>query len=226
MHCVECPVIDAGVAGASAQRTYQRRHDTRESQVKGKWGGRLGGFVLAVTDEPQSIRAWETGARGEVRLAKALEGIVGVRVLHDRSVRRTKGNIDHIVIAPAGIFVVDAKRYEGQIHIRSRGWFFKPDYRLYVGRHDRSRLAEGLTWQVQAVHAALQSARVEPMPTVTPVICFVDGEWPLLSPPDSYAGVRLESERSIVKLITASQQLDDAAIDSLFRALARALPSK
>jgi hypothetical protein len=64
------------------------------------------------------------------------------------------------------------------------------------------------------------------MPTVTPVICFVDGDWPLFSAPDSYAGVRLESERSIVKLLTASQHLDDTTIQSLFRILARALPSK
>jgi hypothetical protein len=147
-------------------------------------------------------------------------------VLHDRSVRGTKGNIDHIVIAPAAIFVVDAKKYDGQIHIRNRGWFFRPDYRLYVGRHDRSRLADGLAWQVQAVQAALQSAGVEPLPAVTPVICFVDGDWPLFSAPDSYAGVLLESERSIVKLLTASQQLDDTTIESLFRILARALPSK
>jgi hypothetical protein len=40
------------------------------------------------------------------------------------------GNIDHLVIAPAGIFVVDAKHYDGLIQIRNRGWWFRPDYRL------------------------------------------------------------------------------------------------
>jgi hypothetical protein len=30
----------------------------------------------------------------------------------------SRGNIDHVVVAPAGVFVVDAKRYERLIEIR------------------------------------------------------------------------------------------------------------
>jgi hypothetical protein len=218
--------IEPGIPGASAHRTYERRRGARETRVKGKLGNRIGGVVLALTSEPQSIRAWEIGARGEEKLARALADLDGVRILNDRRVPGTKGNIDHIVIAPAGVFVVDAKHYVGRIRVRNRGWFLRPDYRLYVGRRDRSHLAEGLGWQVEAVHTALRSAGIEPLPSVTPVLCFVDGDWPLLSPPDSFAGARLESERSIRKLITASSELDDATVERLFRVLGAALPSK
>jgi hypothetical protein len=46
--------------------------------------------------------------------------VVGAEIhaLHDRRVSGTRANIDHFVIGPAGVFVIDAKRYEGQIHIR------------------------------------------------------------------------------------------------------------
>ena len=97
-------------------------------------------------------------------MAEALEGIDGLRVLHDRRVPGTRGNIDHIVIAPAGVFVVDAKHYEGRIEIRNKGWFLRPDYRLYVGRRDCSGLATGLGWQVEAVTAALAAAAVDRCP--------------------------------------------------------------
>jgi hypothetical protein len=220
------PAFDAGTAGASARREYERRKTKREERVKGRFGDRLGRVVLAVTDDPQSTRAWAIGARGEEKLAEALDGIDGLRVLNDRRVPGTRGNIDHIVIAPAGVFVVDAKRYEGRIAIRNKGWFLRPEYRLYVGRRDCSRLAEGLTWQVEAVTTALAGAGVDPLPPITPVLCFIDGDWPLFGAPDEFAGVRLEGPKSMRKVATATSALEAGEIERLARILVVALPSK
>ena len=122
-------------------------------------------------------------------LARALEGIGGVRFLHDRRVRRTKKNIDHIVVAPGGIFVIDAKHYKGRIEIRNRGPFWKTDLRQFVRGRDCSALAQGMGWQVEAVQAALRNADIEPPPSITPVLCFIDGEWPLFRPPKEFEGV-------------------------------------
>lgn len=61
---------------------------------------------------------------------------------------------------------------------------------------------------------------------VVPVLCFVDGEWPLLFPPESYKGVRLEGTRSIKKLIGDDPSLDAAQVDRLTRILATAFPAK
>jgi Nuclease-related domain len=222
---IEDPIFDSGVAGASARREYERRKANREARVKGRFG-RLGSLALALTDDPQSTRAWATGARGEEKLAAALEGIDGLRVLHDRRVPRSPANIDHIVIGPAGIFVVDAKNLRGRIEIRNRGGFFRTDHRLYVGRRDCSALATGLGWQVEAVTAALTAADVDPLPPVTPVLCFIDGEWPLFGAPNEYAGVRLEGTGSIRKLMAAPAALDPPSIERLARLLSAALPAK
>ncbi len=235
VRCVACPtgaggepdpVADGGVAGGSARREYERQRASREARVKGQLGDRLGGIVLAITREPQSTRAWARGALGEEELAESRAGVPGVRVLHDRSVPGTSGNIDHLVVAPAGVFVVDAKHYEGLIRIRDRGGLFRTDLRLYVGRRDCSELAENMGWQVAAVERALQSAALEVMPPITPVLCFVEGEWPLFRPPESYRGVRLEGKRSIRELITHGQVLDGAAIERLIRVLATAFPPR
>jgi hypothetical protein len=235
IRCIECPnpsaaetpepTIDSGVAGTSARREYERRKANRETRIMGKFG-RFGGVVLALTDDPQSTRAWATGARGEQKFAKALERIDGLRMLHDRRVPHSPANIDHILIAPAGVFVVDAKNYRGTIAIRNRGSFFRPDRRLYVGGRDCSALATGLGWQVEAVTGALTAAGVDPLPVVTPVICFVDGEWPLFSAPDEYAGVRLEGTGSMRKLVSAPTVLDPSSIERVARLLSVELPPK
>ena len=230
IRCVSCPTapaaeapeVDAGVAGRSARQEHDRRAARREAAVKERWGNRIGGVVLALTDEPQSTRAWAAGARGEEKLAEALAGFT---VLHDRRVPGTRGNIDHIVVAPAGVFVVDAKHFEGRIEIRNHGWFLRPDERLHVGRRDCSALADNLGWQVAAVENALLAAGVEPLPPITPVLCFVDGDWPLISPPDVFRGVRLEGPRSLRRRL-AGEALDEPAVTRLARVLAAALPAK
>jgi hypothetical protein len=232
VRCVQCPdpatedPVDSGIAGASAQHEYEKRKERRATRTKDRFGRRLGGVVLALTDEPQSTRAWAMGALGEQHLASALDHIEGIHVLHDRRVAGTRGNVDHLVIAPAGVFVVDAKRYDGLIRVRDVGGLFRTDERLYVGRRDCSKLADNLGWQVEAVGRALRSIPAESMPPITPVLCFVDGDWPLLRPPSSFRGVRLESERSIRKLLMTGDVLESAEVERLTRLLAEAFPPK
>lgn len=76
------------------------------------------------------------------------------------------------------------------------------------------------------VTAALTAAGADPLPPVTPVLCFIDGEWPLFSAPDEYAGVRLEGTGSIRKLVAAQTVLDASSIERVARLLSAALPAK
>lgn len=107
----EEPQIDSGVGGASARREHERRKASREARIRTAHP-RIGGLVLALSDDPQSTTAWAVGARGEELLAKLLDGLVdeGVLTLHDRRIPGTQANIDHIAIAPSGVYVIDAKR--------------------------------------------------------------------------------------------------------------------
>jgi hypothetical protein len=107
------------MAGASAHREFERRLVKREVAARAKWGERVGGWVTRFGAVPQSTVAWSIGARGEELLGAALAAVPNVVVLHDRRVRGTRGNIDHLVITPAGVFVVDAKFYRGVIEIRN-----------------------------------------------------------------------------------------------------------
>lgn len=236
MRCVECPdrttaepqvkPVDAGIAGGSATREYERRMAKREAAVRAKWGDRIGGLIVKWGEPPQSTRSWRIGARGEEKLAAALATIDGLRILNDRKVPKTRANIDHIAITRAGVFVIDAKNIRGRIHVRNEGWLWRPNWRLFVGRRDVSKLAGGLDWQVEAVNHAFVAAGLDPLPEVTPVLCFIDGDWPFISAPHDYMGVRLESERSIQRLLTSADRLTPAEVDGLTALLAAALQPK
>jgi len=230
MRCVECAGVASdiagGTAGASARREYERRAAKRDAEIGERWGTRIGSIVKAISTEPQSIRAWATGADGEVRVAAELAKVPGIRTLHDRRVPGTRGNLDHVVVAPAGIFVIDAKRVTGRIEIRNKGWLLRSNLRLYVGGRDRTTLAEAMAWQVDAVQAALADSRIQLLPPVTPVLCFVGAEWPLISRRRDFLGVRLESERSIKRAVSEPVELEPDVIDRIAQALSRMLKPK
>ena len=215
--------IDRGVAGRSALGEYERRHAKREQRIRQRWG-RLSGLVLALSEDPQSTRAWERGSVGESKLAQSLAKLKRDDVIarHDRRVPGSSANIDHIVVCPSGVFVVDAKLYKGEIHTKDVGGLFSGrDLRLFVGSRDCSRLADGLGWQVRTVDAALGDAEIP----VFPVLCFIDAEWPLLGGPREFQGVLIESERSLRRRVTQPGKLDFEEVRETAMVLAHALPA-
>ncbi len=159
-------------------------------------------------------------------MGAALQGVSDLVVLNDRRVKGTLGNIDHIAIGPAGIFVLDAKVRRGFIDIVDKGPFFRSDLRLMIGGRNESKLAEGMGWQLKAVTNALIDASVDPLPPVTAVLCFMDPSWPIFGRPKSFDGVRIESDSSIVKVLGEPAALAAAEIDRLAHILAKALPAK
>lgn len=114
-----------GVAGSSARREHERRKAARERRIRERHP-KLGGVLLALSEDPQSTRAWAVGADGEERLGRRLDSVAGalVRVLHDRGIPGSRANLDHIVVCPSGVFVIDAKRYKGRPHLRKEGGLF------------------------------------------------------------------------------------------------------
>lgn len=76
--------------------------------------------------------SWLKGARGERVVAEALRELESrdFQVLHDLS--NGKGNIDHIVIARTGVFVIETKAHEGTVQyidgeLRHKNYKFKRD---------------------------------------------------------------------------------------------------
>jgi hypothetical protein len=220
--------LDRGEAGASARRKYERLHERREKQARDRLG-RLSGIYLALTDDPQSTRAWGVGSSGERSLGAYLDTLnddKSLIVLHDRRVPGTRANVDHLAISRAGIFVIDAKNYTGRVQKIDKGGWFSTDMRLYVGRRDCTKLVAGMRKQVDAVRKALGQAVIhEFSPPITPVLCFVDAEWSLFSRPFQLEGVWVEWSKSLGERLRAPGSFAPEHVQLLARKLATALPS-
>jgi Nuclease-related domain len=63
------------------------------------------------------IDRWDRGAEGEEHVGKVLDALVehGWRPLHDVSFGR--GNIDHVLVGPGGLFTIETKSHRGRINV-------------------------------------------------------------------------------------------------------------
>jgi hypothetical protein len=168
------PPAAAAAAGASARAEYERRRRRDEQAVLARHP-RLGKLLVAVRDERQSTKAWELGAIGEEHVGALLNQLmsIGAVVLHDRRISGTRANIDHIVVSPSCVWVVDTKRYHGQITRRDAGGWFRNDVRLYVGRRDCTKFVTGMEKQLAAMQRALSDIEVP----IQRALCFTEAQW-------------------------------------------------
>ena len=213
-------LIDPGTPGSSARREYERRQAKREARIREKHP-KLGGLILAVFDEPQSTKAWDTGAVGEERFGQKLNELAcgTIRILHDRRIPGTRANIDHIAVTPSGVYVIDPKRYAGRPMLEVEGGLLRPRAeKLLVGGRDRTKLVDGVLKQVDLVRAIVGGH----VP-VTGVLCFVDADWPLIGGAFTIRGVEVLWPKKLYPRLTApgSTPVDVAG---LHRSLAEALP--
>lgn len=98
-------------------------------------------------------RDWKAGADGEDEVARVMAArCPAVPVLHDRRLAGSGTNIDHIAIAPSGVYVIDTKRCAGKVEVINP-LLGKP--RLIVGGRNHTRLVDALAKQVRAVRGLL-----------------------------------------------------------------------
>jgi hypothetical protein len=218
---VEAPMpVDLGTPGASARREYERRQAKRETRIREKHP-KLGGLILAMSDDPQSTTAWNTGALGEERLGQRLNELASdtMRVLHDRRIPGTRANIDHLAVTQTGIYVIDAKKYKGRPSLKVEGGILRPRVeKVLVGTRDQTKLVDGVLKQVDVVRAIVGDA----LP-VTGVLCFIEADWPLIGGAFTTRGVEVLWPRKLYRRLTAEGSIAPD-VEDLHRRLASALP--
>jgi hypothetical protein len=74
-------------------------------------------FTTLRLSPPAWIENWQDGACGEQWTAKALRSLEaeGWTILHD--VASGTGNLDHVVVGPGGVFLLDSKRLRGLVRV-------------------------------------------------------------------------------------------------------------
>jgi Nuclease-related domain len=105
--------------------------------------------------------AWRRGAAGEWRTARLLGPLErhGWAVLHDLAVPGSRANIDHLVIGPGGVFVIDSKRYRGRLQL-------DPSGRLWHGRYSLAPTLGAVSFEADQAVQAVPDPGVAVVPVV------------------------------------------------------------
>lgn len=121
-------------------------------------------LVWAMRDGLRGLSAFFKGARGEELVALLLEALPsGYHVFHDLPCGEA-GGIDHLVVGPTGLFVVETKFWSGAVTL-DKG----------VIRVDGELPTRPPLPQVYASASALAAflgTRLEAVPACVPVVCF------------------------------------------------------
>lgn len=133
------------VAGASARQEAARRRQEAERLLL-------------------DVELLERAADGEERTAATLAWLPPAFVtVHDLRLPGSQSNVDHLVVGPTGVFVIDTKVHDGVVRYGSGT----------LWRGDRSMRAElhALAFEATRLAAVLDAA-------TTAVACFADGDLP------------------------------------------------
>jgi hypothetical protein len=116
------------------------------------WAGLCGLAVAALVGwrlrfrPSEQARTWQRGAHGERRTARLLDRLTcdGYVVFHDLAVPGSDANVDHLVIGPTGLFVIDSKQWTGSVHQSGDGLAWHNHYPL-------DRTLAMVRWEAMAV---------------------------------------------------------------------------
>ncbi|MFE4541440.1 nuclease-related domain-containing protein [Arthrobacter sp. NPDC056727] len=145
-------------------------------------------------------RAWTKGAGGEVRVGQVLDelGSKGWLALHDAHwPGRPKANLDHILVGPGGIIVIDAKSWSGNVQMRNGV--------LRQNGYSREREVSAVADQAAAVAALLEPQHRR---LVQAWVCMVDQ--PEMDE-RSTSGVRIQGLATLSRSVEALPTVLDGA---------------
>jgi hypothetical protein len=113
------------------------------------------GWLLRFRSSPDTV-AWRRGAAGERRTARLLAPLErrGWAVLHDLAIPGSKANIDHLVIGPGGVAVIDTKQYRGRLQLDRDGL-------LWHGRHLLISRLRRVRWEADQADEVLGIAEIQ-----------------------------------------------------------------
>lgn len=198
-----------GTAGASPRAEYERRSSRPNHN-------------------PQYTEAWRKGSDGESYLSGVLrrESASGqFTVLDSRRIPGSWGDIDHLVVARSGVYVVDAKNWKGRVGQRTEGTGPNQKQQLTVGGRRRPKAVPGVLAQADEVRRVLDRFPENAGVPIMPVLCFVGADnWGLLPAWFTLDGVRVTWPAALVTRLRIEGPLSSQRRSHLARLLGHLLP--
>ncbi|MGZ4241288.1 MAG: nuclease-related domain-containing protein [Actinomycetota bacterium] len=158
-------------------------------------------------------------ARADARLATALALAnledAGFHAFHDRRSTGVRTNVDHVVVGPSGLFVIESKGYSGQLQIRGGD--------VFVGGRLRTRAVDEAGRAADAVRRALGMDLERTRAPITSLICMHRAQLPWGTV--ALNGVRVVSANEMLHLMRkAPLVLHPDEVDRIARILDERFP--
>ena len=134
--------------------------------------GLIGGAIVVAGAKADFKRwgNWQAGKVGELAVTEVLKALPNQYiVLNDLMLPEGRGNVDHLVIGPNGIFVIETKNYSGYVSCWGDRW--------YVNRREISSLSKQAKRNALAIKNSLDGVFREHharIPWVDPILAFTN----------------------------------------------------
>ncbi|GLX06808.1 nuclease-related domain-containing protein [Microbispora sp. NBRC 16548] len=236
------PCDPVNAAGASALTRYRvelargrRRRLAVRSLAAGTAGlvvglldwrfGAAGALAVAAADLGRCYTRgpaapWRKGAAGERATARLLAPLAleGYAILHDRAIPHSSANVDHILIGPTGVFVLDSKRWHRRTRLHGVGGT------LWVGSRTAAFALRGLAFEHAAVQSMVRRA-TSSLVDVGGLVAVHGPRVPSWRNPVMYEGLTLLRARQVPRYVRAREpRLAPEQVAELAAGLARVLP--
>jgi hypothetical protein len=131
-------------------------------------------------------------------------------LLNDLTLPDGKGNVDHLVIAPNGLFVIETKNYSGRVKCEGDRWFVN-------GRptNSVSRQAKRNAMAVRNHLASIFSERRRQIPFVNAVVVFVEPNGKLNLRQPTVPVLRSDELAEFIRNYRASSQIAQDTIRAI-----------
>lgn len=133
-------------------------------------------------------------------LDKELRGLGDV--LHDVAFPPRDARVDHVVVAPSGIWLVDSIHLTGRVERRAHGQRNSAEQRLYLDGVERMDLVDQLGI-LRHAHGRLRALDVGDVP-IHRVVCVIDAVWPLMGRPFQTRDVWITWPRALSEKVRSS----------------------
>lgn len=177
----------------------------------------IGGSSALRVHNGKRDRNWRKGAVGEYLMDQLLQEKLtdGEIILTDRRVPDAASNIDHVVVAPSGVWIIDSKKWHGKIEYKA-STATSGDWRLFVNGHDRTDEVDKIYALVIPVAQVIGDRSIP----INAALCFIDGDWKasillrdLFKKPYKHDRVLISPPRLLVKMIKQEGRgLDDQTV--------------
>lgn len=130
-------------------------------------------------------KSWNKGIEGEKTVAHYLNQLPeNYFIFNDLKFPGSYGNLDHVVIGPNGIFVIETKNYDGFFIVKEDGWYYKKGN--YI-KESQSQPGKQVMRNVMSLKKFLEKNNVNMYGVwIDPIVTLVNNNFKINEKPKNY----------------------------------------